>query len=61
MSSDFWDLIEGWMELNEAKSDYFFAQEEFDKEKFAQIVKETFLLIREFKNSYFDFQTYGMV
>lgn len=55
---DFYELADSWTEFNDCKSAYNFAEEEFDKANFTQLVKQTFKAIKQFKNSYMDIENH---
>ena len=55
---DFYELSDKWMELNDCKNAYAFAEEAFDKEHFTQTVKETFQAIKQFKHSYMNIENH---
>ncbi len=57
-SLDLYDLTDEWMEFNDCKTAYSFAEEEFDKVNFTQLVKQTFQAIKQIKNNFMNIENH---
>lgn len=56
---DFDNLIDRWLCFNENKYAYAFLDEEFNKDEFTQLIKETLFAIRDYRSQLFDLNNSG--